>query len=338
MQVVFPDDWNDVFATAPEMERLRARAEVVVHRVRPDNDAGLTDILKDADVAVAIRERTRFDARLLERMPNLKLIVSIGGRENPSIDKATAFERGVLVCYTAGAVPTERPSAGDASMVELTIGMMMSAMREFGEQDRAMRAGEWPAPRGRILRGKTLGIVGLGRLGTGVARVAQFLGMRVIAAGLTLTPERASAAGVEFRSLEDLFSEADVISVHLKSTDTTRSLIDRKLLGRMKPDALLVNTARGPIVNEADLVDALQRGAIGGAALDVYDQEPLPPDHPLRHTERTLLLAHCGWPTDDGYSRIVPETVAVIEAFLDGAPINVENPSTSSAATAPVGA
>jgi len=211
-------------------------------------------------------------------------------------------------------------------MIELTIGMLISAMRQFAEQDRALRAGEWPGPKGRVLYGKTLGIVGLGRLGTGVARAAQFFGMRVIAAGLTLTPQRAAAAGVEFRSLEDLFSESDVVSVHLKLSDKTRGLIDRSLLGRMKPDAILVNTARGPIVNEDDLVTALQSRSIGGAALDVYDEEPLPASHPLRYTERTLLLAHCGWPTDDAYARMVPETAAVIEAFLNGSPINVEDP------------
>jgi phosphoglycerate dehydrogenase-like enzyme len=327
MQVVFPDDWNSTFEHAPDIAALRRRVEVTTHRVRPDD---LVGALKDADVAVAVRERTRFDAALLAGMPNLKLIVSVGGRDNPSIDKQTAMGRGVLVCFTSGAILAPAGGGGgggNPSMIELTIGMMISAMREFAEQDRALRAGEWPGPKGRVLYGKTLGIVGLGRLGTGVARAAEFFGMRVIAAGLTLTPERAAAAGVAFRSLDELFSESDVISVHLKLTDTTRGLIDRSLLGRMKSSAVLINTARGPIVNEDDLVEALQSGSIGGAALDVYNEEPLPASHPLRHTERTLLLAHCGWPTDDAYARMVPETAAVIEAFLDGAPINVENPS-----------
>jgi phosphoglycerate dehydrogenase-like enzyme len=259
-------------------------------------------------------------------MPDLKLIVSVGGRENPSIDKDVAMQRGVLVCYTAGALPSP-PGVGNASMMELTIGMMLAAMREFAEQDRELRAGGWPGPHGRVLHGKTLGIVGLGRLGTQAAQAAQFFGMRVLAAGLSLTPERAAAAGVEFRSLEQLFSESDVISIHLRLSDRSRGLINRSLLGRMKRDAILVNTARGPIVNEADLLEALQQGSIGGAALDVYDQEPLPADHPLRQAPHTLLLAHCGWPTDEGYARMIPETVAVIEAFLDGKPINVENPA-----------
>lgn len=323
MQMVFPDDWNGTFQAAPEVDRLRRRADVVIHRIRPTDLAGA---LHDADVAVALRERTRYDVGLLEALPNLKLIVSVGGGDNPSIDKAAAMQRGVLVCHTSGALGGTGASGSNPSMVELTMGMMISTLREFGEQDRGLRAGGWPGPRGRVLHGKTLGIVGLGRLGTQVARAAAFFGMRVIAAGLTLTPERAAAAGVEYRTLEALFTESDVVSVHLKLGDRTRGLIDRALLARMKPDAVLVNTARGPIVNEADLLDALQRRSIAGAALDVYDQEPLPADHPLRSTPNTLLLAHCGWPTDETYAQMVPETVAVIEAFLNGAPINVENP------------
>jgi phosphoglycerate dehydrogenase-like enzyme len=328
MQIVFPDDWNGTFEVAPELEGLRRRADVVVHRVRPDD---LSGALKGADIVVALRERTRYTAALIEAMPGLKLIVSVGGRDNPSIDKDVAMARGVLVCYTAGALGNRGNSDWNASMVEMTIGMMISVLRQFGEQDRGMRAGLWPGPKGRVLHGKTLGVVSLGRLGTMTARAAQFFGMRVIAAGITLTPERAAAANAEFRTLEQLFAEADVISINLKLSDRTRGLVDRRLLGLMKPDAVIVNTSRGPIINEADLVDALQRKSIGGAALDVYDQEPLPADHPLRSTEHTLLLAHCGWPTDEGYASMVPETVAVIEKFLDGTPINVENPSAAAA-------
>ena len=320
MQLVFPDDWNGTFADAPEIARLRQRAEVVIHRVRP---ADLAAALKDADITVALRERTRFPTALLQQLDKLKLIVSVGGDWNPSIDKDTAAARGVMVCYTAGALPELPSTPGNPSMIELTIGMMLSAMREFGEQDRQMRAGEWPGSKGRVLHGKTLGIVGLGRLGGGVAQAAKGFGMRVIAAGMTLTPERAAAAGVEFRTLPELFSESDVVSIHYRLTEKSRGAIGRDLLWRMKPGALLVNTARGPIVDEAALIEALQGGRIK-AALDVYDEEPLRADHPLRKLEGTLLLAHCGWPTDEGFARMIPETVAVIEAFLDGKPINVE--------------
>lgn len=326
MQVVFPDDWNGAFEAAPEIARLRQRTDVKIYRVRPAN---LIEAVRDADVAVALRERTRYDSNVLASMPNLKMIVSVGGRENPSIDKQAAMARGTLVCYTGGAMgdALPPPAPGNASMTEMALGMLISTMRQFGQQDRAMRAGEWPGPVGRVLYGKTLGILGLGRLGSDLARVAQFLGMRVIAAGLTLTPERAAAAGVGFRSIDDLFAESDAISIHLRSSEKTRGLVDARLLGRMKPDAVLINTSRGPIVDETSLLTVLQQHRIGGAALDVYDTEPLPADHPLRKTDNTLLLAHCGWPTDEGYSRMIPETVRVIEAFLDGAPINVENPA-----------
>lgn len=325
MRVVFPDDWNGAFASAPEIIRLRRRTEVSIYRIRPDN---LVQVVSDVDVAVALRERTRYDAALLDAMPKLKLIVSVGGRDNPSIDKARAMARGVLVCYTAGALGDAAPPAppGNPSMTEMTLGLMIGVMRGFGQQDRAIRAGQWPGPIGRVLHGKTLGILGLGRLGGELASLAHLLGMRVLAAGVTLTPERAAAAGVGFRSIDDLFAESDVISIHLRLTETTRGLVDARLLARMKPDAVLINTARGPIVDERALVEALQQHRIGGAGLDVYDSEPLPPDHPLRQTDNTLLLAHCGWPTDAGYARMIPETVRVIEAFLDGAPINVENP------------
>jgi len=326
MKVVFPDDWNGAFAAAPLVAELRQRAEVSIHRVRPDN---LIDAVRDADIVVALRERTRYDASLLAHMPNLKLIVSVGGRENPSIDKDFAMDRGVLVCFTGGAMGDALPAPlpGNPSMTEMALGMMISIMRGFGAQDRALRAGEWPGVVGRVISGKTLGILGLGRLGTEFATVARALGMRVIAAGLSLTPERAAAANVEFRSVDDLFRDSDVISIHLKSTETTRGLVDARRIGLMKPDAVLINTSRGPIVEERALVEALQQHRIGGAALDVYDAEPLPPNHPLRQTDNTLLLAHCGWPTDEAYSRIIPETMRVIDAFLDGSPINVENPA-----------
>src|SRR6266508_3429446 len=163
MQVVFPDDWNGAFAAAPEIARMRERAEVVIHRVRPSN---LAEVMRDADVVVALRERTRYDAALLGAMPHVKLIVSVGGRDNPSIDKALAFERGILVCYTAGALGERGPAAprGNPSMTEMTLGMMISVMRGFGVQDRAMRSGAWPGVVGRVLNGKTLGVLGLGRL------------------------------------------------------------------------------------------------------------------------------------------------------------------------------
>lgn len=329
MRVVIPDDWNGAFDISSEVAELRKRAEVVVVRERSPR---LWDELRQAEIAVGQRERTRFSAEQLAEMPRLRMIAQIGGPDVPHIDVPAATARGVLVCCSMGApvvAPTEvagRTAGGNASMIEVTIGMIIAALRQFGQQDRSLHAGAWPGPTGRVMYGKTLGIVGLGRLGTGVAKAAQFFSMRVVAAGKTLTPERAAAAGVEFRSLEALFAEADVISLHVRLTDATRGLVGAELLRRMKRDAILVNTARGPVVDEAALVEALREGRIGGAALDVYDEEPLPTDHPLRSLDNALLLAHCGWPTDAGYATMIPQTLALVHAFLDGQPMNVLNP------------
>jgi phosphoglycerate dehydrogenase-like enzyme len=230
------------------------------------------------------------------------------------------------VCYTAGALPSP-PGVGNASMMELTIGMMLAAMREFAEQDRELRAGGWPGPHGRVLHGKTLGIVGLGRLGTQVAQAAQFFGMRVLAAGLSLTPERAAAAGVEFRSLEQLFSESDVVSIHLRLSDRSRGLINRSLLGRMKRDAILVNTARGPIVDREALATALSTGQIAGAALDVTSPEPLPADDPLWQAPNLLVVPHIGSATWSARERMTEIAVENILAGLEGRQLPYQVPS-----------
>src|SRR5438477_4359018 len=207
MRIVIPDDWNGAYEAASELDALRQRAEVVVVGER---SAATFEALREADIAVGVRERTRYDAKQLADMPKLKMICQLGGKEVPHIDLQSANSRGVLVCSTSGM------GASPVSMVELTIGMMISAMRQFPQQDRVLHDGGWPRPTGRILPGKLLGIVGLGRLGTEVAKAAQFFGMRVAAAGKTLTQERAAAAGAEFYELERLFEEADVVSIHLK--------------------------------------------------------------------------------------------------------------------------
>ncbi|MCC7104157.1 MAG: hypothetical protein IT307_03365 [Chloroflexi bacterium] len=196
----------------------------------------------------------------------------------------------------------------------------------MAEQDRALRAGTWPLLVGQELTGKTLGILGLGRIGKAVARVAQALGMRIVAAGLTLTPERAAEGGAEFRTIDQLMAEADVVSVHFKLSDRTRGIVSRERLASMKPTAVLVNTARGPIVDEEALVEALLRGRIAGAAIDVYGTEPLPASHPLLGCQTAFLTAHTGWVTDTSYNEFVDGVVDNIEAYLAGRPANVKNP------------
>lgn len=317
MRVVVLDDWNDAYAAAEPIARLRQRAEVVIYTDRAPSRSATLERLAGADVVVANRERTRFDADLLNALPSLKLIAQTGDGI-PHIDLATATANGVLVSVT--------PGGSTASMAELTIGMMIAVMRRFAEQDRALRAGQWPNWVGQELEGKTLGIVGLGKIGRRVARIAQALGMRVLASGLTLTEERARQEGVEYRSLDDLFAESDVVSIHLRLSERTRGLITAAHLARMKPTAVLINTARGPIVDEGALIGALRSHRIAGAGLDVYDQEPLPPDHPLLSCETALLTAHCGWVTDGTYRRFIAGVVENIEAFMEGKPRNVVNP------------
>lgn len=323
MRIVIPNDWNDAFAQSPLMETLRQRGQLSIHKgPGPEQEAALAA----AEVVVGIRERTWFLADRLAKMPQLRLIAQIGGADNPHIDVDVATQRGVLLCHTAGLAPASNvPRDALNSIAELAIGMMIAAQRHFAQQDRVIKQGGWPDVTGRTLAGKTLGIVGLGRIGGDVARAGRLFGMRVLAAGKTLTPERAAAAGAEYATLPDLFETADIVSISLKSTPATWGLVSRDLIGRMKQDALLVNTARGPVLDEPALVEALQQGRIY-AALDVYNEEPLPADHPLRACDRALLLGHCGWATEEAYAHMVPSIVKVITAFLEGSPINMVNP------------
>ncbi len=320
MNIVVPNDWNDAFKNHPDMQKLKERGTVSFFKQPgPEMNRALTE----ADITVGIRERTRFEADRLAKMPKLKLIAQIGGNDVPHIDLSTCNKQGVLVCHTAGA--GGRGTQWPGGMVELTIGMMIAAIRQFHVHDSVIHAGGWPDPAGRTLEGKTLGIIGLGRIGIGVGKAAQYFGMRVVAAGKTLTRERAEAEGVEFTSLDDLFSTADMISVHLKLNDATRGMITRQHLARMKPDAIFVNTSRGPVVDEPALVEALQAKHIGGVALDVFNEEPMPADHPIRKCENALLIGHQGWATQEAYAGMIPAIANVITAFLDGKPVNVIN-------------
>jgi phosphoglycerate dehydrogenase-like enzyme len=269
--------------------------------------------LKDSSIVVAMRERTPFPAATLHRLPNLELLVTTGAR-NASIDLTAARERGITVCGTG--------AAGNA-MPELVIGMMIALARNFVAEDRAVRAGGWQHTIGPGLSGRTLGLVGLGRLGTAIAALAHAFGMDVVAWSPHLTDERAAAAGVRRVGKRELFATSDYVSVHLVLSDTTRGLIGAEELQAMKPTAYFLNTSRGPIVDEAALLDVLQRGTIAGAGLDVYDTEPLPADHPLRTAENTLLLPHIGYVTTEAYAAFYTGAVEDIVAFRAGSPIRV---------------
>ena len=311
VKIVVPDDYNDVYGAAPAVAALRERAEVRVYTTPWGSLDELVERLRDAEIVVANRERIPLRAELFDRLPRLELVAQTGGGGG-HLDLGAATERGILVAGTAGSAQ---------STAELTVGLMLAAMRRIPYGDAEARAGRWSQFVGRELGGKRLGVIGLGRIGGQVARVCQALGMSVGAWGPTLTPERALAAGAEYRPLEELLGEADVVTVHLRLSPTSRGLLDRAKLALMKPSALFVNTARAAIVDEAALVEMLRDGRLWGAALDVFSVEPLPPDHPLLGLPNVVLTPHVGWVSEGSYALFLEGVVENILAYLDGRPV-----------------
>jgi phosphoglycerate dehydrogenase-like enzyme len=275
----------------------------------------LVEVLRDATVVVAMRERTPFDASLLERLHSLELLVTTGPR-NASIDVAAAHSRGVTVCGT-------RALPGPAA--ELTWALILAVARQLTVADAALRDGCWQPTIavGTGLAGKTLGLVGLGRLGQRVAKVGLAFEMDVLAWSQNLDPEVAREHGVEPTTKGDLLARSDVVSLHLKLSDRTRGIIGAGDLRAMQPSAYLVNTSRGSLVEEAALIEALRTGQIAGAGLDVFDEEPLRVDHPLRRLPNTVLTPHLGYVADSGYRLFYGDAVEDIRAWVDGAPLRV---------------
>jgi phosphoglycerate dehydrogenase-like enzyme len=305
------DDYQGVALTSADWAPVRARYSIEVLSEHIADESSLVQRLASSEVVVAMRERTPFPARVLSQLPALRLLVTTGSA-NASIDLAAARAQGVTVCGTTG--------SGNP-VPELTIGMIIALSRNFAVEDAAVRAGDWQHTIGPGLAGSTLGVVGLGRLGVPVARLAQALGMSVLAWSPHLTPERAAPHDVRAVDKPTLFAESDVITIHMPLSDASRGLIGAGDLARMKPSAYLINTSRGPIVDEAALVDALRSRRIAGAGLDVYDVEPLPVDHPLRSLPNTLLLPHIGYVTSDQYRTWYGQVVEDIVAWSDGAPV-----------------
>jgi phosphoglycerate dehydrogenase-like enzyme len=262
-----------------------------------------------------MRERTPFGADLLARLPRLRLLVTTG-MANPSIDMEAAAARDVVVCGTGG-LPS--PTA------ELTWALILSLLRHVPEEDARIRAGGWQATVGTELAGRTLGVIGLGRLGRRVAAVGRAFEMPVIAWSQNLVAGEARALGIEAVGRDDLLARSDVVTIHLRLSDRTRGLIGAAELARMRPSAVLVNTSRGPIVDEPALLRALHEGTIAGAGLDVYDTEPLPPDHPLRRAPNTVLTPHLGYVTAGTYARYYEDAVEDVAAFARAAPVRVLN-------------
>ena len=285
------DDYQRVALDSADWAGVAARFEIEVLTEHIADRGELVARLRGSEVVVAMRERTPFSADVLGELPSLRLLVTTG-MKNAAIDLDAAAERGITVCGT---------SASGSPVPEITIGMIIALTRNFVAEDAAVRAGGWQHTIGPGLAGTTLGVVGLGRLGIPVAKLAQAFDMNVIAWSPNLTAERAGEHDVRAVGKSQLFAESDVVTVHMPLSERSRGLVGAAEFAAMKPTGYLVNTSRGPIVDEAALLDALRSGRIAGAALDVYDVEPLPVDHPLRSMPNTLLLPHIGYVTTDAY-------------------------------------
>ncbi|MFI9274154.1 D-2-hydroxyacid dehydrogenase family protein [Kitasatospora sp. NPDC052896] len=311
VKVAILDDYQGVALECADWGRLDAEVEVFTEHIADADE--LVRRLAGFEVVVAMRERTWFTAEVLCRLPDLRLLVSTGPR-NVAIDVAAATRQGVLVSNTG---------YFGASTAELTWALILAAARNLPVEDRAVRDGGWQRTVGTGLHGRTLGLLGLGNLGSNVARIGQAFGMDTIAWSQNLTPERAAEHGVTAVTRQELFADADVLSVHLVLSGRTRGLVGGAELAAMKPSAILVNTSRGPIIDQDALLDTLRRRAIRCAALDVYDVEPLPSDHPLRTLPNTVLTPHIGYVTRELYEVFYRDAVEDIAAFQAGRPIRV---------------
>jgi phosphoglycerate dehydrogenase-like enzyme len=305
------DDYQNAALTSADWSPVSSEIATTVFDKPIGDENAVIAALKDFTIVCAMRERTRFSRRVIEGLPNLKLLITTGMR-NASIDIKAANERGVAVCGTGS---TGNPTVG------IAVGLMLELTRRIGFENARMKAGQlWQTTIGTDVEGKTLGCVGLGKLGSRVAKVAQALGMKTIAWSQNLTAEKAREAGAEFVEKDELFRRADVVTVHLVLSDRSRGLIGARELGLMKPTAFIINTARGPIIDEEALVTVLRNRRIAGAGLDVFDTEPLPLDHPLRKLENVVLTPHLGYVSAENYEVYFRDTVDDIRGFLDGSP------------------
>ncbi|HEX7790009.1 MAG TPA: D-2-hydroxyacid dehydrogenase family protein [Afipia sp.] len=308
------DDYQNVALTFADWSPLKDQIDITVFDKPFASSDEAVRALKDFQIVCAMRERTPFSREVLTALPNLKLLLTSGMR-NAAFDLETAQERGIVVCGTGG--------VGNAT-VGITIGLMLELTRRIGFENARMYKGEpWQITMGQDVDGMTLGVVGLGKLGTKVATVAKALGMKVIAWSQNLTPEACAEAGVTYASKGELFATADIVTIHLILSKRTRGLVTREDLERMKPTSYLVNAARGPIVDEAALLDVLQRRKIAGAGLDTFSVEPLPVDHPFRTLDNVVLTPHLGYVTENNYRRYYSDMVEDIAAWLTGAPVRV---------------
>ncbi|HEY3888651.1 MAG TPA: D-2-hydroxyacid dehydrogenase family protein [Caulobacteraceae bacterium] len=320
LKIAILDDYAGVALGAADWSALDAEIAAFDRHLSEDEAAAL---LAPFDVLCTMRERMALPRSLIERLPNLKLITIVGaGLAN--LDMPAATDHGVVVCHSDFRKPAMAKVAN--ATPELAWGLMIATVRHIAAEDRALRQGGWQSSVGLILAGRTLGLLGLGRIGKRMAQYAEVFGMQVIAWSQNLTAEAASQVGVRRVEKDELFAQADIVSIHLQLSSRSRGLVSAPELGLMQPEAYLINTSRGPIVDEAALIAALREGRLAGAGLDVFDVEPVPLDHPFRSMGQVTLTPHLGYNTRETLRAFWGDMPEAIAAFAAGAPIRVANP------------
>src|SRR3954464_1924129 len=308
------DDYFKLSLTSADWSKVTDRVDLTVFEKPFKSEAEAASALKDFEIILAMRERTAFPKSLFAALPKLKLMITSGMR-NAAIDFEAAAAHDVVLCGTTFARDPTAP---------LAMGLILELTRNIGRESARMHAGApWQAHLGIEIEGRTLGGIGLGKLGAKVAKLAQAFGMKVIAWSPNLTPEKCAEAGVDYAAKEDLLRNADIVTIHVQLADRSPGLLAEKALALMKPTAYLINTSRGPIVDEKALIAALTAGRLGGAGLDVFDVEPLPVDHPFRKLDNVVLTPHLGYVSIENYKVYYPDIVANIRAFVDGKPVKV---------------
>jgi phosphoglycerate dehydrogenase-like enzyme len=311
LRCAIPDDYFKISLNFADWSKITDRVELTVFEKPFKSQDEAAAALKDSEIILAMRERTAFPRAMFDRLPNLKLMITAGMR-NAAIDFEAAKDHNVVLCGTNFARDPTAP---------LTMGLILELTRKIGRESARMHAGEpWQVNMGMEIEGRTLGIIGLGKLGTKVAKLAQAFGMKVIAWSPNLTPEKCAEAGVTFATKEELFKNADVITIHVVLGPRSRGLVGKEDLLRMKPTAYIVNTARGPIIDEAALLEVLQQKKIAGAGIDVFSVEPLPVDHPFRKLDNMVITPHLGYATEENFRGHYTQMVDGIDAWFKGDP------------------
>jgi phosphoglycerate dehydrogenase-like enzyme len=308
------DDYQNVALKAADWSKIKGDVEIKVFNEHLGGADKVVAALKGFEIVVAMRERTGFPKPVIEALPDLKLLITTGMR-NASIDTEAAKARRITVCGTGS---FGSPTSG------IAVGLMLELTRHIGYENARLHAGAvWQSTIGPDLEGMTLGILGLGKLGSRTAAIAKAFGMKVIAWSQNLTVEKAESAGASYVAKDDLFRQSDFITIHVVLSQRTRGLVGAKELGLMKPSAYIINTSRGPIIDEAALIAALREKKIAGAGLDVFDTEPLPLDHPFRRMDNAVITPHLGYVSEQNYRNYFAGVVEDIRGFLDGKPVRV---------------